>query len=332
MYCSKCGKKLADGEICGCATAAETATPDVIDIENAQSIAEETAPSAAETASVEKAEETVEPAAEETVHATEEPAQTTVIATAAPSSAPVDTSKALPDGKAVADAVASNPFVTETLACIKRFFVNAPSVEVANAAKRNDILWVIFLVFETLISGFLIPAIIIRSIYTLVSDGSESMSSSMFNEALEYIGISYGSFIIPSLFIPIVSFVTMTVIFIIIFAIYRKKIVFGNIANDVSISLFPISLFTVLGVIFSFFAPAFNLLIIVFGITCTAVLAYVALQRLVKFEKSPFWAYLIGISLYEFIVLRFSMLELSPLVNKVQDSLNSLESLISYLG
>ena len=118
MYCSKCGKKLADGEICGCAAAAETATPDVIDIENAQSIAEETAPSAAETesiaetASVEKVEETVEPAAEETVHVTEEPAQTTVIATAAPSSAPVDTSKALPDGKAVADAVASNPFVT----------------------------------------------------------------------------------------------------------------------------------------------------------------------------------------------------------------------------
>lgn len=265
MICSRCGKELSEGEICSCT-------------ENAS--AENTSTSSGENHTVTE----------------DNAAQTsTAVQTVPDVQADENTAGGAADAaKKAAESFKQNPIVSELISVFKGA-MKSPVKQTVASGRRKDILWAIFAAAELIISAL---AITITARHLLFIVGKTAVGTyfdiswSDFAAGLSSVGAgAFKLFALNFLFMLII-FACFVVLIAAVLAIFRKKAGFANICNMFTTAYIPSAVFMLGALIFGWIYAPVSIILIFLAAVSAVMLNYMGMQKLDKFETSPFWAYI----------------------------------------
>lgn len=290
-FCVNCGKKLGENEVCNCA---DNQT------EQVQAVEREAV------TSVDALQEAAAPCAAATVE--DAPADTGKDADAFAKKLP-DTQALAESAKKVAQNVATNPIVRETVDIYRGIFSKNTVPTIEKAAHESHILWLILL----LISAFL-NAFSFNMVVRVGMDMGKALS--------DYFDMGYFSTFLVAFAYQIIVFFVFTGIMMGVMALCKQQASFGCTANMVAAAMIPLSAASLINLILGIFWVQGALF--VFGLACVAslVLIYIGMQKLGDFVTQSVWSYLLFIALSTIVtalVVRWVLLPViaNELINSV---------------
>lgn len=209
----------------------------------------------------------------------------------------------LPDGKVVlegvktaAKAVKNSPFIAELLYTAKGMFT-VPEKQVADNSERTDILWVLMLPIEALMTAFGITAILRQILFAATKATGVVSSTRGFTKAMKTLGLSTPKMFGVN-FLWAVACIFVCIIAVMLFAsVCKKKKGFSEAANLITTAVMPSAVFmAAAGVGALAYVPLGLLLAATAGMSAV-LLGYGASEA--AGGKRAFWLYI----LFAFVVL-----------------------------
>ena len=289
MFCPICGKSLEDGEVCGCSAQNNAAEP--------KQTASEAGPQHMQQGG-----------------------------------------SALPQGKELAEgaknaanAVKNNPYVAEVIKAVGGSLRN-PVKQTADSAKRKDILWLILAVLEGLLYAIATTVFVRRICYVLFSQvGSAFGQKLKYSEMADFfkeMGLSVPKQLGMGLLSFLITAVIAVVLMMITVSVCKRKADISQCGNMLAAAFLPAGLLMAVSVIVSFiYAPAV-ILLFAGGYIAFIILGYLGMQKLDKFEVSPFWFY----TVFALIVTAAGIFVSAKLTGVMfEEIFDELKSSLSYL-
>lgn len=245
MICEKCGRELAEGEVCTCSE------------QNTEEVKQSSLPTGGE-----------------------------VMASA----------------KNAAANIAKNPIVNDIFSTIKRTLIS-PVKETAANAKRGDIFWIFLAIAELLITSVAFTVTLRHLVYVAAVSAMKSamgsyassidISFGKYAEGLADIGA--GAFKVFGVFLLLTAivFALSAVLMLVITMICRKKASFSCVCNMLATAYIPSAALMLVALIFGWIYAPISVVLMTASLASFVILAYLGMQKLDKFEKSPFWVYII---------------------------------------
>lgn len=281
MICEKCGKELADGEVCTCS-----------------------------------AENTAAEAPAEEAKQTSLPTGGEVMANA----------------KNAAANIAQNPIVNDIFSTIKRA-LTSPVKETAANAKRGDILWVFLAIAELLITAVAFTV----SLRHLVYVGMKGMLKKAMGSYASSVDISFGKFADGLadigagvfkvfgifLLITVIVFAVAAVLMLVMTMICKKKTSFSCVCNMLATAYIPSAVLMLGALVFGWIYAPVSVILEIASLASFIILAYLGMQKLDKFDNSPFWVYIIYNAVMNIVALLVVSGVLGTILSKLTDALTS---------
>lgn len=233
------------------------------------------------------------------------------------------TASALPDGQALmdsaknaAEAIKNNPMVAEVMDTVKGVMIN-PVKQVSANAGRTDILWLILVVIESILTSFGITTIARRSFYQIMSKAAGEMSYGDYSKGMKVLGLTAPK-IFGMEFIWSAASIFVAMIFaVILMAVCKKNGAFAPAANMTATAFLPSSIIMAAAGILSFIYAPIGIAVCFCAIISVILLGYVGIQKLDKFETSPFWIYLACVFLAYIVILLIQKLCVDTLMEEI---------------
>lgn len=201
-----------------------------------------------------------------------------------------------------------NPMFENFVKRIKGFFSLNAVKTVGEAAQSTGMEWL-------LLAGMAILA------YTLAFAANiGQLVSSMFGSFLSDGMYNFGwGLVFGFLFGSITYFLMSALIFLIVKVIYKKQVSIIKVFNMVAVASMPLACVYTLNILCGFVWMPLVVIFSVSGLVATSILLYAGMQKLAKFETSPFLAYVCIWS----IVVTVVCIVLAIVANYVVDSMVS---------
>ena len=197
--------------------------------------------------------------------------------------------------------VGKNPIINECFKMIKGVMSKNTIKTVGLAASRKDILWVILFLVEAVVNAFIATFSLRHSIYFYVKDIANSLTSIFgtkfkFSDMAEgFKALEMGAFKIfgIALLINLITFFVFAGLLFVLMMILKKKATFSNVANMIAVAFLPATIITIPSFLCSLIAPSAICAFVLVAFLTTIPLLYLGMQKIDKFQTSPFWAFII---------------------------------------
>ena len=214
-----------------------------------------------------------------------------------------------------------NPIFENFVKRINGFFSLNSVKTVGDAAKSSGLEWLLFAGIAVLAYAIALGANIGQAIRSLIG----AMGGYIYN---------FGSGLLYGLLLGAGTYFLMSVlIFLTIKVIYKKQVSITNVFNMVAVASMPLACVYIANIIFGFIWTPLVIILSVTGMLATAILLYAGMQKLVKFESSPFLAYVciwaIVVAVVCIILAVIVSLSVSSAIGGAASSLSGLSSLPS---
>lgn len=191
----------------------------------------------------------------------------------------------------------SIPYVGDVFNLFKRTISKNTVKEVSSSAKQNSILWVFVLLFECIINALALTVVVRRGLYTISNNLYKSFISSGisygdFSKFLKELGLGFFNLFFRTFLIGIICFFVTVILIYILLRICKKTFAFNNIGNMISTAAIPLTFFSIINILLCFILPQATLLIYFVAILSVSLLMYFGIQKIDKFNESPFWIYM----------------------------------------
>ncbi len=170
------------------------------------------------------------------------------------------------------------------LSCVRALFSSSPFNGIENAGRETGhTIWPICLAAFSLFSSFGLANILHRQ----GAEGSPEVTlAQMFGISGSFMGI-----VLRMLLAGLISFFVSSALLILPVRFSRSKLPYAQLLNVNAFSLVPFSLSSLLAFIVAFFSRDIALLLLPIGLFLSVIMLYYALQKLVRFNSSPFWVF-----------------------------------------
>lgn len=184
---------------------------------------------------------------------------------------------------------------SEILVCIKSFFSSRPLLGVENASRTNaSAVWIAFGVIYEVASVIFGTKLLftpknIPLIELLLGDKAANAAKTACGEISADM---LKSMSLLTVYIVLMSAALFLIISCAVKGIYYladAKPTFSQALNITAVSIFPLSCALVLAAITSSFSLFLSLVLILAGVTTSAISLYYGIQKAAVFSKSPFW-------------------------------------------
>ena len=243
--------------------------------------------------------------------------------TAAPEKQESKPASGLPDGQAIADgakaaaeAIKNNPMVSEVIDTIKGVIIS-PIKQVSANAGRTDILWIILVILESILTSFGITTIFRRGFYAFGTSVGGNIKYKDYSEAMKAIGLSAGKIFGIEFIWAAVSIAAAMIVVVVLMALCKKNAAFSPAANMMTTAFLPSSLLVAAGGIISFVYAPIGILLAFGAVISITLLGYVGIQKLDKFTSSPFWLYIVCVIIMSFVSIVVEKLCLEKLMEEL---------------
>lgn len=206
------------------------------------------------------------------------------------------------NAKSAAASIAKNPIINDIFSTIKRG-LTSPVKETAANAKRGDILWVFLAIAELLITAAALTVSLRHLVYVGVKSilketmglyaSSMDVSFGSFADGLSEMGA--GAFKVFGIFllITVIVFVAAAVLMLVVTVICKKKAGFSRVCNMLATAYIPSAALMLGALVFGWIYAPISVVLMAASLASFVILAYLGMQKLDKFDSSPFWAYII---------------------------------------
>lgn len=151
-----------------------------------------------------------------------------------------------------------------------------------------------------------------------------SEMADMFKE----IGITVPKQFFTGLLSFLLTALVAAVLMVVVEAVCRRKADFSQCANMLASAFLPAGILMCISIVMSLVYPPISLILFAGGYISFIILAYLGMQKLDKFESSPFWFYIIFALIVTaagiFISLKFTGTLFEEMLDELQSSMSYL--------
>lgn len=209
----------------------------------------------------------------------------------------------------------SSPIFRDFLNVIKGFFSKNTVKTVGDAAKSNGMEWIIS------------ASISVLTFALAVAVNAKQIINSLLGAVSGYVGgyiYKFGPLFLFGLIIGAVTYFLMSgTIFGAVKLIFKKNTGFVNVLNLVAAATLPLSCVYIANMLLGFIWTGFIIVLFAAGTVSVAVLLYVGIQKLDKFETSPFWAYNAVWAIVVAVIVIIVSIAVSIAVNNTVNSISN---------
>lgn len=182
-------------------------------------------------------------------------------------------------------AVKENVLVTNFVKAIKGFYSKHTVRTVGQAAKSTGMEWILLTLISCLVYALAL-ALNVKQLF----DGAFGALSGVIVSAI----YNFGIWFLYGLIIAVVSyFASSLLLFGAVKLVFKKEVAVQNVFNLVAVATLPLTTAYILNIILGFVWVPLIFVFSAAAFVATAVLLYVGMQKLDKFETSPFIAYVV---------------------------------------
>lgn len=175
-----------------------------------------------------------------------------------------------------------NPMVENFLKTLKGFFSKNTTKSIGDSAKSTGLEWVLVSLLSILTFAIAIPVNLSQLISAILGPVAQYANG----------GINYFLIFFYALLGGIgVFFLLGGAVFATVKFIFKKEINIHSVFNLVAAASIPMAIAYVLNILFGFFLMDAVIVFFAVGVIATAVLLYIGIQKLAKFESSPYLAF-----------------------------------------
>ena len=225
----------------------------------------------------------------------------------------------------------NSPIVKNYIARIKGVFSKNTVKAVGEAAKSNEIEWVLLLVTNVIIFALSMAITVKHGWSVLLKPINDVMSMFMSGFSFDKI-LGFFPLLLSGLFLGAITYFLMSgAIFVSMKFIMKKNVNIMGVFNLVATAALPLSAAYILSTLFSFIWMPSAIIFTVTAFAITTVLLYAGIQKLDKLDKSPIYVYagvwFVVVVVLMIVVSIIMKLVFNSMASNITDSLGGMSSL-----